>query len=73
MARGAGRLRAAPMLAAGLWLAVAGLAAHAAARAPARLVVNVDLHQTARPISKYEYGMFIENLGQLVHVSLWSQ
>jgi len=71
--RGAGRLRAAPMLAAGLWLAVAGLAAHAAARAPARLVVHVDLHKTARPISKYEYGMFIENLGQLVHVSLWSQ
>ena len=72
-ASGAGRLRAAPILAAGLWLAVAGLAAHAAARAPARLVVHVDLHQTARPISKYEYGMFIENLGQLVHVSLWSQ
>ena len=72
-ARGAGRPRLAPIVAAGLWLAVAGSAADAAPRPPAKLVVNVDVRQTARPISKYEYGMFIENLGQLVHVSLWSQ
>ena len=72
-ARGALRLRFAPMVAAGLWLAGVGSAAHAAPRPPAKLAVNVDVRQTARPISKYEYGMFIENLGQLVHVSLWSQ
>ncbi len=72
-ARGAGRLRLAPVVATGLWLAGAGPAVHAAPRPPAQLVVNVNVRQTARPISKYEYGMFIENLGQLVHVSLWSQ
>ncbi len=72
-ARGARCLRLVPGVAAGLWLATAGLAAHASVRRPGRLVVHIDLRETARPISRYEYGMFIENLGQLVHVSLWSQ
>jgi len=51
-ARGAGRPRLAPIVAAGLWLAVAGSAADAAPRPPAKLVVNVDVRQTARPISE---------------------
>lgn len=40
---------------------------------PAQLAVTIHTSQTARPISKYEYGMFIENLGQLVYRTLWSQ
>lgn len=40
---------------------------------PAQIVVTVHADDTAQPISKYEYGMFIENLGQLVYRTLWSQ
>ncbi len=40
---------------------------------PAQLVVTIHANHTARPISKYEYGMFIENLGQLTYRTLWSQ
>lgn len=40
---------------------------------PAHLNVTLHTSQTARPISKYEYGMFIENLGQLTYRTLWSQ
>ncbi len=58
---------------AGLALGAAGAVAHAAVRARHPVEVRIDLRATARPISRYEYGMFIENLGQLVHVSLWSQ
>ena len=58
---------------AGLWLGLAAPAARASVRTPGRLVVHINVRRMARPISRYEYGMFIENLGQLVHVSLWSQ
>lgn len=37
------------------------------------LVVNIDASQTAEPVSKYEYGMFIEHIGQLIYRSLWSE
>ncbi|MGC8520983.1 MAG: alpha-N-arabinofuranosidase [Steroidobacteraceae bacterium] len=47
-------------------------AAHAAG-APRRLIARIDVTHTARPVSRYEYGMFIENLGQLVYRSLWSE
>jgi alpha-N-arabinofuranosidase len=40
---------------------------------PGQLEVTIHTSQTARPISKYEYGMFIENLGQLPYRTLWSQ
>ena len=40
---------------------------------PAHLSVTIHAGQAARPISKYEYGMFIENLGQLTYRTLWSQ
>ena len=40
---------------------------------PAQLNVTIHTDQTARPISRYEYGMFIENLGQLTYRTLWSQ
>lgn len=40
---------------------------------PEHIVTTIDVRQTAEPISKYEYGMFIEHLGQLVYRSLWSE
>jgi alpha-N-arabinofuranosidase len=45
----------------------------APAKPPAQLAVTIHADQTARPISRYEYGMFIENLGQLTYRTLWSQ
>src|SRR5579859_7452448 len=40
---------------------------------PERLIVNIDARQTASPVSPYEYGMFIEHIGQLIYHSLWSE
>lgn len=47
--------------------------APAAPPAPKQVTVTIDTNHTARPISKYIYGMFIENLGSLVYRSLWSE
>ena len=44
-----------------------------AAVPPQPLKVTVDARQTAQPVSPYEYGMFIEHIGQLVYRSLWSE
>ena len=54
-------------------LCAAGTAQHAKAPVYQSLIVNVDARQTSRPTSKYEFGMFIENLGPLVYRSLWSE
>ena len=43
------------------------------ATAPQELKVNIDTQQTARSVSPYEYGMFIEHIGSLVYRSLWSE
>lgn len=40
---------------------------------PQNLEVTIDSNQTARPVSPYEYGMFIEHIGQLIYRSLWSE
>lgn len=40
---------------------------------PRELKVNIDTRQTARPVSPYEYGMFIEHIGSLIYRSLWSE
>ena len=40
---------------------------------PDRLKVTIDIQQTAKPASKYEYGMFIEHIGTLIYRSLWSE
>ncbi|MEO6983083.1 MAG: alpha-N-arabinofuranosidase, partial [Edaphobacter sp.] len=37
------------------------------------IVVTIDAGQTGMPVSKYEYGMFIEHIGSLVYRSLWSE
>ncbi len=50
-----------------------GLAATHAAEIVRPVIARIDVARIARPVSRYEYGMFIENLGQLVYRSLWSQ
>jgi len=42
-------------------------------QAPSPIVVTIDAQQTAPPVSKYEFGMFIEHIGSLIYRSLWSE
>jgi alpha-N-arabinofuranosidase len=44
-----------------------------AATPPQELKVSIDTQRTAQPVSQYEYGMFIEHIGQLIYRSLWSE
>ena len=61
--------------------AVVSLAAIFAAQLPAQntpappqdLSVTIDTQQASPPLSPYEYGMFIEHIGQLIYRSLWSE
>ena len=52
---------------------IAGWAQQAASPVPDRLVATVDTRQTAEPVSKYEFGMFIEHLRTLIYRSLWAE
>jgi alpha-N-arabinofuranosidase len=63
------------LLVAGLCVACAGLspAQQNPPKPAASLAVTIDARQTAPPTSKFEFGMFIENLGPLVYRSLWSE
>ena len=68
------KIQIALFAASALWAGCALAAAqNTEATAPARLTVNIDARQTAEPVSKYEYGMFIEHIGTLVYRSLWSE
>lgn len=37
------------------------------------IVATIDVQQTAPPVSKYEFGMFIEHIRTLIYRSLWSE
>jgi len=37
------------------------------------LVIGIDASKTGDPISPYDYGMFMENVGDLMNRSLWSE
>ncbi|HEV2484924.1 MAG TPA: alpha-L-arabinofuranosidase C-terminal domain-containing protein [Terracidiphilus sp.] len=50
-----------------------GAAQPNAATKAQELKVSIDTQQTARPVSPYEYGMFIEHIGSLIYHSLWSE
>ncbi|HEX7894923.1 MAG TPA: alpha-L-arabinofuranosidase C-terminal domain-containing protein [Terriglobales bacterium] len=50
-----------------------GRAQQTAANASRQVEVKIDLQQTAQPVSRYEYGMFIEHIGALIYRSLWSE
>ena len=42
-------------------------------QAPSPIVATIDAQQTAPPVSKYEFGMFIEHIGTLIYRSVWSE
>jgi alpha-N-arabinofuranosidase len=50
-----------------------GVAQQSTASSPQEINVTIDTQQMARPVSPYEYGMFIEHIGSLVYRSLWSE
>jgi alpha-N-arabinofuranosidase len=45
----------------------------AAPSPPEKIVATIDTTKVSEPISKYEYGMFIEHIGSLIYRSLWSE
>ena len=57
----------------GLGITAATAAQQAEPSVPDRLTVTVNTQQTAEPVSKYEFGMFIEHIGPLIYRSLWSE
>jgi alpha-N-arabinofuranosidase len=69
------KARMAMLAAAALWLGcgVAATAQQDQPEVPEHLQVNIDTQQTAAPVSKYEFGMFIEHIGPLIYRSLWSE
>jgi alpha-N-arabinofuranosidase len=56
-----------------LWCVVPAAAQQSQPAVPDRLMVNIDTQKTADPVSKYEFGMFIEHIGPLIYRSLWSE
>lgn len=48
-------------------------AREAATPAAKTIVATIDTTKVSAPISKYEYGMFIEHIGSLIYRSLWSE
>ena len=40
---------------------------------PQQIAASIEVRQTNEPVSKYEFGMFIEHIGSLVYRSLWSE
>jgi alpha-N-arabinofuranosidase len=57
-------------------LSFACVAAHGQStemQVPTPIVATIDVQQTAPPVSKYEFGMFIEHIRTLIYRSLWSE
>jgi alpha-N-arabinofuranosidase len=52
---------------------IATVAQQAEPAAPNPLTVTIDTEKTAEPVSKYEFGMFIEHIGPLIYRSLWAE
>lgn len=40
---------------------------------PSRIMVTIDMQKTMPPVSKYEYGMFIEHIRDTMYRGLWSE
>ncbi len=55
------------------WVRGFAAAAVVVGSAAGQVTVSVDAGKTSEPVSKYEYGMFIEHLGSLIYRSLWAE
>ncbi len=69
------RTRIAPFAVVAMWLGSVGAIAaqQAEPAAPIPLMVTINTEKTAAPVSKYEFGMFIEHIGPLIYRSLWAE
>jgi alpha-N-arabinofuranosidase len=38
-----------------------------------QVAVAIDVNQQSAPVTKYQYGMFIEHIGELIYRSLWAE
>ena len=56
-----------------LGCAVAAAAQQPEPAVPRRLMATINTQQTAAPVSKYAFGMFIEHIRTLIYRSLWSE
>ena len=64
------------LLAVAAWWSVFAVGASSqegAPATPAQITATIHTQQTAEPVSKYEFGMFIEHIGPLIYRSLWSE
>ena len=61
------------LVATALCLACAAHGQSREVKAPLPIVATIDTQQTAPPVSKYEFGMFIEHIRTLIYRSLWSE
>lgn len=52
---------------------LAGRGQSSGTRAPQQIEASINALQTSEPVSKYEFGMFIEHIGSLIYRSLWSE
>ena len=68
-----GILRAAALGATMIGASMLGVSAYAAPVRVPPVRVSIDAHATARPVTRYEYGMFIEPIGALIARSLWAE
>lgn len=69
------RLKRGGLTVVALWFGCTSLVAaqQTASNTPNHLAVTINARQSATPVSKYEYGMFIEHIGSLIYRSLWSE
>jgi alpha-N-arabinofuranosidase len=37
------------------------------------IAATIDVHKPSAPVSKYQYGMFIEHIGELIYRGLWAE
>ena len=56
-----------------LWLGCAARSAAQQAAVPERLEATINTQQTAAPVTKYEWGQFIEHIGNTMYSSLWAE
>jgi alpha-N-arabinofuranosidase len=68
------KIRIAIFACAACWFGNSALPAQdAAASAQKPIEARIDVRQTSEPVSKYEYGMFIEHIGSTMYGSLWAE
>ena len=69
------KIHAAILASTGLWFGCVTTTAaqQAPPVVPEHIVATIDASRTGVPVSRYEYGMFIEHIGNTMYSSLWAE